>query len=268
MKVSLITACYNSVATIKTTLESVLAQRGVDIEYIVVDGGSQDGTVDIIKEYSTRSTRSTRFEFRWLSERDEGMYDAINKGIKMATGNIVGILNADDMFESEDSLAHVVGAFSRVERVEGGRVDAVYADIRFVKDDLQTTIRYYGAKCWKPWMHNWGYMPPHPSVYVRRELFEKFGPYKLGYHISADFELMVRYLCRNRINAVYLPECVVKMRLGGKSTKNWRANMLLNAENVRANRENGYFSCFAMMLPKYLFKIFEFILPTLGFKKM
>ena len=133
MKVSLITACYDSAATIKTTIESVLAQRGVDIEYIVVDGGSQDGTVDIIKKYSTRSTRSTRFEFRWLSERDEGMYDAINKGIKMATGDIVGILNADDMFESENTLAHVVEAFGSGGVESGGvgeRVDCVYADCR------------------------------------------------------------------------------------------------------------------------------------------
>ena len=149
MKISLITVCYNSKATIRTAIESVLAQKGVDLEYIIVDGGSTDGTVEIIKEYSTRSTRSTRFEFRWLSERDEGMYDAINKGIKMATGDIVGILNADDMFESENTLAHVVEAFGSGGVESGGvgeRVDCVCADIRFVKDDLQTTSRYYSAK--------------------------------------------------------------------------------------------------------------------------
>ena len=158
MKISLITACYNSAGTIGTAIESVLSQKGVDVEYIVVDGGSKDGTVDIIKEYSTRSTRSTRFEFRWLSERDEGMYDAINKGIRMATGDIVGILNADDMFESKDTLAHVVEAFRSGGVKSGGegeRVDCVYADIRFVKDDLQTTSRYYSAKHWKPWMLQW-----------------------------------------------------------------------------------------------------------------
>ena len=155
MKVSLITACYNSATAIRTCFDSVFSQQGVDLEYIVVDGGSKDGTVDVIKKYSTRSTRSTRFEFRWLSERDEGMYDAINKGIKMATGDIVGILNADDMFESDNTLAHVVEAFGsggvESEGV-GERVDCVYADIRFVKDDLQTTSRYYSAKHWKPWM--------------------------------------------------------------------------------------------------------------------
>ena len=121
MKITLITACYNGAATIRTAIESVLSQRGVDVEYIVVDGGSTDGTVDIIKEYSTRPTRSARLEFRWLSERDSGMYDAINKGIAMATGDIVGILNADDVLATDDTLAHIAERFSRVEHVE--RVD-------------------------------------------------------------------------------------------------------------------------------------------------
>ena len=118
MKITLITACYNSAATIGTAIESVLSQKGVDVEYIVVDGGSKDGTVDIIKEYSTRSTCSTRFTFKWISERDRGMYDAINKGIKMATGDVVGILNADDVLDSDETLAHIAGLFSRVEHVE------------------------------------------------------------------------------------------------------------------------------------------------------
>ncbi len=261
MKITLITACYNSAATIRTCIDSVLAQRGVDMEYIVVDGGSTDGTVDLIKEYADKTFNSQlstlNFTFRWLSEEDSGMYDAINKGIAMATGDVVGILNADDLLEAPDTLAHIAAAFA-------SGVECVYADIRFVKDDLRTTVRYYGARHWRPWMHNWGYMPPHPSVYIRRELFAKFGGYRLGYQISADFELMVRYLCRNRIRAVYLPECVVKMRMGGKSTRNWRANVLLNVENVRANRANGYCSCFAMMLPKYLFKIWGFILYPTG----
>ena len=258
VKITLITACYNSAGTIRTAMVSVFAQRGVDVEYIVVDGGSTDGTVDVIKEFADKTHNSQltthNFTFRWISERDRGMYDAINKGIKMATGDVVGILNADDMLEGEDTLAHVVGGLNRIERV-----DCVYADVRFVKDDLKTTVRYYGASHWRPWMHNWGYMPPHPSVYIRREVFERLGGYKLGYQISADFELMVRFLCRNRIRTAYLPECVVKMRMGGKSTKNWKANVLLNVENVRANRENGYFACFAMMLPKYLFKIWGFV---------
>ena len=268
MKVTLITACYNSEATIRTAIESVLSQKGVDVEYIVVDGGSKDGTVNIIKEYAAKTNdqrlATNDFTFRWLSERDRGMYDAINKGIKMATGDIVGILNADDMFETPDTLAHVVDCFNHVEQAE--QVDAVYADIRFVKDDLRTTSRYYSAKRWKPWMLQWGKMPPHPSVYIRRELFDKLGLYKLGYDIAADYELLIRYLRKAGVKTHYLNECVVRMRMGGKSTRGWKSFKTLNKEIVRGNRENGYFCCFLMLLPKYLFKIFEFILPRLGFK--
>lgn len=270
MKISLLTACYNSATTIRTCFDSVLLQQGVDLEYIVADGGSTDGTVDVIKEYSTRSARSTRLTFKWISERDQGMYDAINKGIKMATGDIVGILNADDMFESENTLAHVVEAF-RSGGVESGgvgeRIDCVYADIRFVKDDLQTTSRYYSAKHWKPWMLQWGKMPPHPSVYIRRELFDRYGVYKLGYDIAADYELLIRYLRMAKLNTRYLNECLVRMRMGGKSTRGWKSFKTLNKEIVRGNLENGYFCCFPMLLPKYLFKIFEFILPRLGLNK-
>lgn len=258
MKISLITVCYNSAGTLRSAMESAMSQRGVELDYIVVDGGSKDGTVDLVREFAEAQTRAPRsadaprHSFRWISERDDGMYDAINKGIAMATGDIVGILNADDILESPDTLAHIAAAF-------GEGIDAVYADVRFVRNDLETTVRYYGAGNWRPWMHNWGYMPPHPSVYIRRGTFARLGAYKLGYQISADFELMVRYLCRNRIRSAYIPESVVRMRMGGKSTKDWRANVLLNMENVRANRENGYFSCFAMMLPKYAFKMWGFV---------
>ena len=267
MKISLITACYNSAKAIATAMESVLAQKGVELEYIVVDGGSTDGTVAIVEEFS-RKERKDGFEFKWISEKDRGMYDAINKGIAMATGDVVGILNADDMLEGEDTLAHVVGGFNRVERaerVERKRIDAVYADIRFVKDDLNTTVRYYSAKHWKPWMLQWGKMPPHPSVYIRRELFEKYGLYKLGYDIAADYELLIRYLRMAKLRTRYLNESLVRMRMGGKSTRGWKSFVTLNREIVRGNRENGYFCCFPMLLPKYLFKVFEFILPRLGF---
>ena len=271
MKISLITACYNSAGTIRTAIESVLSQKGVDVEYIVVDGGSTDGTVGIVEEFSHKERKEHKegFEFKWISERDHGMYDAINKGIKMATGDIVGILNADDMFESEDTSAHVVEAFRSGGVGSGGvgeRVDCVYADIRFVKDDLQTTSRYYSAKHWKPWMLQWGKMPPHPSVYIRRELFDQYGLYKLGYDIAADYELLIRYLRMAKLNTRYLNECLVRMRMGGKSTRGWKSFKTLNREIVRGNLENGYFCCFPMLLPKYLFKIFEFILPRLGVK--
>lgn len=266
MKVSLITACRNAAKTIGDAMESVLSQKGVDVEYIIVDGGSTDGTVEIVEEFSHKEPKGRKesFEFKWISEKDKGMYDAINKGIEMATGNVVGILNADDVLEGDETLAHVVDCFDRVDRADVERVECVYADVRFVKDDLNTTVRYYSARHWKPWMLQWGKMPPHPSVYIRRELFEKYGSYKLGYDIAADYELLIRYLRVARLKTRYLNESLVKMRMGGKSTRGWKSFMTLNREIVRGNRENGYFCVFPMLLPKYLFKVFEFILPRFG----
>lgn len=273
MKISLITACYNSAKTIKTAMESVLAQKGVDIEYIVVDGGSKDGTVDIIKECSTRSACSTRFSFKWISERDKGMYDAINKGIKMATGDVVGILNADDVLATDDTLAHIASAFEQKEPPVPRspfpvpqRIDALYADIRFVREGETVealrgarTVRYCSAAKWRPWMFRFAAMVPHPSFYVRRECFERLGGYSLDYRICADFELELRYLYLAKLKAAYLPECVVVMRMGGMSTAGWRSNIVINREDLRALRAHGIWSCLPLIYLKYLFKIWGFV---------
>ena len=260
MKVSLITACYNSAGTIRTAIESVLEQKGVVVEYIVVDGGSNDGTVDIIKEYASRPDGPV---IKWISERDRGMYDAINKGIAMATGDIVGILNADDVLASPDTLAHIAAAFTP-------GTDALYADIRFVRtgDSLETlrvanTVRYCSAAKWKPWMFRFGAMVPHPSFYVRRECFARLGGYSLDYRICADFELELRYLYLAKHKAVYLPECVVVMRMGGASTAGWRSNVEINLEDLHALRANGIWSCLALIYLKYLFKIWGFVFKRL-----
>ena len=256
MKVSLITACYNSAGTIRTAIESVLEQKGVAVEYVVVDGGSNDGTVDIVKEYASRPDGPV---IKWISERDRGMYDAINKGIAIATGDIVGILNADDVLASNDTLAHIAAAFTPC-------TDALYADIRFVRtvDSLETlrvakTVRYCSAAKWKPWMFRFAAMVPHPSFYVRRECFARLGGYSLDYRICADFELELRYLYLARLKAVYLPECVVVMRLGGASTAGWSSNVEINLEDLRALRANGVWSCLPLIYLKYLFKIWGFV---------
>ena len=279
MKISLITACYNSAKTIKTAMDSVLAQKGVDIEYIVVDGGSTDGTVAIVGDFLTQRRRGAeyaekqrdfRFEFKWMSERDRGMYDAINKGIKMATGDIVGILNADDVLASDDTLAHIVSAFNTDSyplAPDSSRIDAVYADIRFVKEGETVealreapTVRYCSAAKWRPWMFRFAAMVPHPSFYVRRECFERLGGYSLDYRICADFELELRYLLLAKLRAAYLPECVVIMRMGGMSTSGWRSNVLINREDLRALRSHGIWSCLPLIYLKYLFKIWGFVL--------
>ena len=255
MKVTLITACYNSVATLPTAIESVLSQRGVELEYIVVDGGSKDGTVELLKDYEQR------FEgrLRWISEPDQGMYDAINKGIAMATGDIVGILNADDVLASNDTLAHIAAAFTP-------GIDALYADIRFVKEGETVealrnapTVRYCSAAKWKPWMFRFAAMVPHPSFYVRRECFDRLGGYSLDYRICADFELELRYLYLAKFKAAYLPECVVVMRLGGASTAGWRSNVEINREDLRALRSHGVWSCLPLIYLKYFFKIWGFV---------
>ncbi len=255
MKISLITACYNNAETIRTALESVFTQKGADIEYIVVDGGSTDGTVEIIKEYAARPAD---LSFKWLSERDHGMYDAINKGIKMATGDVVGILNADDVLASDMTLAHIADLFNSV--------DCVYADIRFVKegDTVEAlreakTVRYCLAKWWRPWMVRFATMVPHPSFYVRRECFDRLGMYSLDYRICADFELGIRYLYLAKLKAAYLPECVVVMRIGGVSTAGWRSTVEINREDLRALRTHGIWSCLPLIYLKYLFKVWGFV---------
>ena len=265
MKVTLITACYNSAGTIRTAIESVLEQKSVDVEYIVVDGGSKDGTVEVVEEFS-RKDRKEGFEFKWISESDRGMYDAINKGIKMATGDVIGILNADDVLATDDTLAHIAQAFGELETRNGEQVDCVYADIRFVKEGetveaLRTakTVRYCSAAKWKLWMFRFAAMVPHPSFYVRRECFERLGGYSLDYRICADFELELRYLYLAELKAAYLPECVVVMRMGGASTAGWRSNVEINSEDLRALRAHGIWSCLPLIYIKYLFKIWGFV---------
>lgn len=273
MKITLITACYNSVETIGTAIESVLSQKSVDVEYIVVDGGSKDGTVDIIKEYADKTLNSQlltpNFTFRWLSESDKGMYDAINKGIKMARGDVVGILNADDVLADDETLKRITEAFESGGVESGGvgeRVDCVYADIRFVREGESVealrkakSVRYCSAAKWRPWMFRFAVMVPHPSFYVRRECFERLGGYSLDYRICADFELELRYLYLAKLKAAYLPECVVVMRMGGASTAGWRSNVEINREDLRALRSHGIWSCLPLIYLKYLFKIWGFV---------
>jgi glycosyltransferase involved in cell wall biosynthesis len=284
MTITLITVCYNSRTVIRTAMESVLRQTWPDIEYWMIDGGSTDGTVDVIREYEPKFNG----RMHWVSEKDRGMYDAINKGIRMATGEVVGILNADDVLAADDVIERVAGAFGECgnDGVRGdnkairhsgnkamfplGQLDAIYGDIRFVAnrsgadvDALrgEPTVRYYSARHWRPWMLQWGFMPPHPSVYIRRSCFEKWGHYGLDYSIAADYALLVRFLRKAKLQSRYVPLCFVDMRMGGKSTKSWRSNWVLNCEIVRGNREAGYFCCMPMLVPKYAFKIWEFIGP-------
>ena len=249
MKVSIITVAKNSERTIEDTMKSVLGQTYSDIEYIIVDGCSSDRTLDIVKQYE--ATLNGRM--KWISEQDKGIYDAMNKGISIATGDVVGILNSDDYFTSNDVIERMVAAF------EDDRVDAVYGDIHFIHDgEPDKCIRYYSSKLFRRMWLRFGLMPAHPSFYCRREIFEKAGLYKTDYKISSDFEMMVRLFYIHHLRACYLPMDFVTMRTGGASTKNVRSRLQIIKEDVRGCRENGIYSNMLMTSVKYLYKIFEF----------
>ena len=230
MKISLITVCYNSAATIRDTFESVLSQSCNDYEYIVVDGLSKDETVGIIKEYEPRFNG----KMRWVSEKDSGLYDAMNKGIRMAKGDVVGILNSDDFFTSDTVLDSVAKGFDTPE------TDAVYADVRYVKQsDLNCIVRHYSSKNFRRWKMRTGLIPAHPTFYAKRELFENFGYYRTDFRIAADFELLLRFIFVNGINTRYIPETFVTMRMGGVSTNSFKVHFLIMKEHLKAFRLNN-----------------------------
>ena len=251
MKISVITVTYNSGATVRDTIESVLKQSYPDYEYLVIDGGSKDNTLDIVREYEPR------FDGRmhWVSEEDKGMYDGINKGIRMATGDVVGIINSDDFYHRDDIFDVIAKAFG-----QNPSAQAIYGDVRFVNpSDLEKTVRYYSSKKFKPWKFRWGWMPAHPTFFTYRENFEKYGYYKVDYYIAADFELLTRFLYTHKLPALYVPEDFMKMRTGGRSTSGWKATVLLNKEDVRACRENGIRTCLPMMYLRYFLKALEYV---------
>lgn len=251
MKISVITVTFNSAATVRDTIESVLKQEYKDYEYLVIDGGSKDNTVDIIKEYEPK------FEgrMRWVSEKDKGMYDGINKGISMATGDVVGIINSDDFYHRTDIFDIINKAFEQNKGIE-----AIYGDVRFVHpDNVEKTVRYYSSKHWKPWRFRFGFMPAHPTFFTYKDNFEKYGYYQYDYHIAADYELLIRHLYTNHVPAKYVPVDFMKMRTGGRSTNGWKANVLLNREIVRACKENGIWTCMPLLFLKYFIKVFELI---------
>lgn len=249
MKVSIVTASFNSANTIRDTIDSVLRQTYHDIEYIVKDGGSTDGTVDILKEYEPKFCG----RMKWITEKDKGIYDGMNKGILMSTGDVVGTLNSDDFFTDEHVIENMVKA------MEEKKVDAVYGDIHFVKNcDLKTTVRYYSSKHFKPFWLRFGFMPAHPSFYLKRDAYEKAGLYKTDYKIGSDFEMMVRLFHKYRISYYYLPQDFVTMRSGGASTRNINSRITLLKEDVKACRENGIYTNCLIIALKYLYKATEF----------
>ena len=226
MKISIITVCYNAENTIEDTINSVIKQRYSNIEYIVLDGLSTDNTMDIVNKYSSSIHRT-------ISKKDKGMYDAINNGIAIATGDIIGILNADDVFENDFVLESVADSFSKNKGLQ-----SLIGDIAF-ENKAGKIIRHYSAEKWTPGKFAWGFMPPHPSFYCKRDLFDKWGYYRIDFDIAADYELLIRFFKTNSVSYKYLPQVMVRMKMGGKSTNGLKSTFKINKEILRACRQNG-----------------------------
>ena len=252
MKISVITVTFNSAATVRDTIESVLKQTYPDTEYLIVDGASKDNTIDVVKELEPKFGG----RLHYISEPDKGIYDAMNKGIKMATGDVVGILNSDDFFTSNDVIARVADAFAQV-----NDIDAVYGDIHFVKDEnLQKCTRYYSSKGFRPWLLRFGFMPAHPSFYCKKSVFEKYGLYDLQYRTSSDFEMMVRLLGKYKIKAKYLPMDFVTMRAGGESTAGLASKKKVNNDIARSLKAHGIYTTQMFQGVRYAWKACELVI--------
>lgn len=227
MKVSVITVSFNSAATIEATLRSAAAQTHSDLEHIVIDGNSTDDTLAIVRRSGTRVSKL-------MSEPDNGMYDAMNKGIRLAEGGIIGILNSDDVYAHDDVIGRVVAA------MEESGADACYGDAVFVvRDDPSRVVRYWKSQRFAPELLSEGWFPPHSAFFVRKELYQRFGAFDLDYPLGADVELMFRLLTQRGIRTRYLPEVLVTMRIGGVSNAKWSTIWKQNVAIRRAAVKNG-----------------------------
>lgn len=248
MKVSVITTTWNSGTTLRDTLESVLRQTYPDIEHIIVDGGSTDETMELVRKYEPRYNG----RLRYISEPDEGIYDAMNKGIRMATGEIIGILNSDDFYTSPDTVETLAS------ELENNHVDAVYGDIHYVDNkDLDKCVRYYSSAGFCRWKMLLGFMPAHPSFYCRKKVYECFGLFKTSYKVAADFENLLRLIYVGKISSKYVPKDCVTMRTGGASTSGLVSHRQIMADHVRAYRENHVRSNALLDSLRYVYKVAE-----------
>lgn len=246
MKVSIITVTYNSEKYLSDCIQSVRRQSHRDIEHIIIDGKSTDGTVRIInKNLDSIST--------WISETDRGMYDAINKGLKLATGDIVGILNSDDVFASADSVRSIVDCFKTT------NTDSVYGDLIYVDpDNTNKVIRYWKGTSYKRSRFRYGWMPAHPTFYIRRELVSQYGLYKNHYFSAADYEFMARYLYLHKISSQYLDVMLVKMRTGGMSNCSFKKRFRANRRDYLAMKRNNIPFSLVVSVLKPLLKLPQF----------
>lgn len=225
LSVSIITATFNSASTIRNCLDSVNSQR-IEAEHIIIDGGSTDGTLEIVKSYQHIA--------KIVSEPDNGIYDAMNKGISHATGDVIGILNSDDFYANQNVLANIAERFANVS------IDSCYGDLVYVdpNDTTKITRNWKSGNCQDRSFY-WGWMPPHPTFFVRRPVYEKHGMFNLDMGSAADYELMLRFLVRHKITTAYIPEVLVKMRAGGVSNASLNNRLKANRMDRKAWEVNG-----------------------------
>lgn len=251
MKISIITATYNSEKTICDTIESVLEQTYTDYEYIIVDGASSDRTMDIVRGYEA----SFAGRLRYICEPDCGVYDAMNKGIAMATGDIVGLLNSDDFYTKPDVLERMISVFRENETAE-----AVYGDVHYVSPEkLTKCVRYYSSRLFRPGWMRFGFMPAHPSFYCRRDIYQHFGTFDTSYKVAADFEQLLRLIYINKIRTRYIPMDFVTMRTGGLSNSGMRSHCLIMKDHLRALRTHGIYSNICILSLRYVYKVGEIL---------
>lgn len=245
MRVSIITVCYNSAATIADTIKSVQSQNYADIEHIIIDGFSQDNTLEIIKACGHIGPL--------ISERDRGLYDAMNKGITVATGDIIGILNSDDFYTDQKVIDDVVAQFKRPS------CDAVYADLNYIDNNQsEKIVRKWKSGRYKPTKFNYGWMPPHPTVFVKKEVYDRYGGFNTELSSAADYELILRFLYKNKIKAHYVPRVLVNMRAGGLSNRSINHRLKAHMEDYRAWSYNGIRPHWYTLMLKPMRKVLQF----------
>jgi len=246
MKLSIITISFNSGKTIESTVKSVLTQTYNNIEYIIIDGGSTDATMDIVNSFGTKISKI-------ISEPDVGMYDAMNKGIKLATGDVVGILNSDDIYVDNNVLKRVAEEFEKM------GADCAWGDLEMVdKNDLNKVVRNWKSGPYKEGSFQQGWHPPHPGFFVKKEIYEKYGLFRTDMNTWADYELQLRFLEKEKITSSYIPQTLVKMRAGGKSSKSIWHQIKANFGCYRAFRTNGLRVNPLFIIKKPLFKFTQY----------
>jgi glycosyltransferase len=246
MKISVVTAVFNSVETIGSAIASVQSQTYSDVEHVIQDGGSRDGTLELVRKVADTSAVI-------VSEKDDGIYDAINRGISRATGDVIGLMHSDDFYASNAVLAKIADAFA------DRSVQGVYGDLQYVAaDNPARVVRHWRSGDFTHSRLRQGWMPPHPTLYLRREVFERFGLYDTSFQIAADYDAMLRYLVKGQIRLAYIPEVLVKMRLGGESNRSLGRIVLKSREDLRALRNNGV-GGISTLAAKNLSKLGQFI---------